>query len=274
MDSIYIQPIFAPDKMRFERNMASLESFFSYMESNIYDLKYAIGGWVSSEDYWRDIVSLVNSRCPQHKITLMRFDRNYGKATVVNKLYDRVKEKNVNFKYFLTADSDILFPKETEHLIERLEDVAEKSVDSRKKPFGMIGLNQLVNGCHFQSIYQNEYKITNRYGKEERVVYPTAPSGIAGGCLFFSKEAWDKAGGYRVQGIYAGDDAYVIHDIHNNGYTYQVTHDIGIIHPHEDDKKYAEWKVKTCQRDTDGQRKNNIDKYITEAESFWNNHKV
>ena len=52
MDSIYIQPIFAPDKMRFERNMASLESFFSYMESNIYDLKYAIGGWVSSEDFW------------------------------------------------------------------------------------------------------------------------------------------------------------------------------------------------------------------------------
>lgn len=274
MNTIYIQPIFAPDQMRLDRNIASIESFFDYVEENIYDIKFAMGGWVSNDDYWNKFVKIVNERGHGNKITLLRFDRNYGKATVVNTLYEKVKQKGTEFKYFLTADSDIVFTKDTKHLVERLEDVAEKSVEVRKKPFGMIGLQQLCNGCHFESIYQNEYKIKNRYGEDERVVYPTAPSGIAGGCLFFAKEAWDKFNGYRVQSIYSGDDAFAILDVNSHGFSYQVTPNIGIIHPHEKDDEYAKWKVKICQRDTDGIRKNNIDRYINEADDFWKNHKI
>lgn len=273
MDTIYVQPVFAPDNFRFERNLNSLTSYFNYVKENNYDMKFAIGGWCPNDDYWNRIVTLINTKGVNNKITLLRFEKNYGKATVVNKLYEKVKEKGVTFKYMLTADSDILFTLETKHLVERLEDVAEKSVAVRNKPFGMVGLQQLGSGCHFESIFQNEYKITNRYGEEERIVYPTSPSGIAGGCLFFSKDAWDKVDGYRVQGNYAGDDAYVCIDMANNGYSWQVTPNVSIIHPQEDDKEWAAWKVKVCQRDTDGIRKTNIDKYIAEADEFWKNHK-
>jgi hypothetical protein len=270
MDTIFVQPIFAPDQKRFERNLDSLTSFFKYCDHYKYDVKFAVGGWCKDE-YWTKFVDLVNGSYAKNKVTLLRFENNYGKAAVVNSLYAKVKEKNIDFKYMLTADSDIVFPIETEHMFDRLEDVAVKSVPIRKMPFGMCGLQQLGHGCHFQTIYQNEYTIDNRFGNKDRIVYPHASSGIAGGCLFFAKDAWDKIGGYRVQGVYAGDDAYALVDIARNGYSYQVADKIGIIHPHEDDAEYAKWKVKVCQRDTNGIVKQNLDSYINEANDFWKN---
>lgn len=272
MDTIFIQPIFAPDQKRFERNMTSLTSFFKYCDHFNNDVKFAVGGWCKDE-YWEKFVELVNGSYAKNKITLLRFEKNYGKAVIVNALYAKVKESNVDFKYMLTADSDMVFTTETTNLFERLEDVAAKSPAIRNKPFGMCGLQQLGHGCHFSSIYENEYFVENRFGNKDRIVYPNASGGIAGGCLFFSKDAWDKIGGYRVQGVYAGDDAYALVDIARHGYSYQVSDTIGIIHPHEDDEEYAKWKVKVCQRDTNGIVKQNIDTFVTEAEDFWKNRK-
>lgn len=273
MDTIYIQPIFAPDKLRFDRNWESLTSFFNYCEKYNYDIKFAIGGWCLDE-YWDKFVTLINTSHLKNKITLLRFEKNYGKATTVNKLYEKVKEKKVDFKYILTADSDIVFTTETKNMVERLEKVAAKSVEYRKVPFGMCGLQQLGQGCHFTSIHENKYSFKNMFGEDENVVYPTNASGIAGGCLFVGREYWEKIGGYKVYGIYGPDDAYLLVGCAQLGYSWQVSDNIGIIHPHEDDAEYAKFKVATCQRMAGEGVKANIDKDISDMENFWKSHKI
>jgi len=273
MDTIFIQPIFAPDKKRFDRNWESLTSFLKYSTKYNYDVKFATGGWCTDE-YWTEFTKLINDSYPANKITLMRFDKNYGKAAVVNAIHAKVKEKNVPHKYILTCDSDILFPEDTTNLIERLEQVAVESPKYTKKPFGMVSLNQLGANCHWKVCYENQYKYTNSFGGQENIVYPTNPSGIAGGCLFISKECWEAVGGYRQLGVYAGDDAYFLLDTHHKWFSYQMSDTIGIIHPTEDDKEYAEWKLRVCQRDSHGvSKRENIDAIVNEAEAFWKNRK-
>lgn len=273
MDTIFIQPIFAPDEKRFERNWESLNSFFKYCEVNKYDVKFAIGGWCKDE-YWDKFTNLVNNSYLKNKITLLRFEKNYGKAVIVNTLHRKVKEKNIDHKYILTCDSDILFPEDTTNLISRLEQVAMKSPEFTKKPFGMASLKQLGANCHWDVCYQNKYSYKNIFGNDELVVYPTNPSGIAGGCLFISKECWEKVGGYRQLGVYAGDDAYFLLDTARFGFSYQMTDTIGIIHPTENDEEYAKWKNKVCSRDSFGvSHRENIDSIVNEAEEFWKNKK-
>jgi hypothetical protein len=273
MDTIFIQPIFAPDKKRFDRNWDSLVSFLTYCEKYKYDVKFAVGGWCLDE-YWEKFTKLINESYLKNKITLMRFEKNYGKAAVVNALHQKVKEKGVNYKYILTCDSDILFLKDTNNLIERLEQLAVESVKHTKKPFGMVSLNQKGANCHWEVCYQNQYTYTNKFGGKEKIVYPTAPSGIAGGCLFISKECWEKVNGYRQLGVYAGDDAYFLVDTYTNGFSHQMSDTIDIIHPTENDEEYAKWKHKVCQRDSaGGYKKENIDGLVEEAENFWKTRK-
>jgi len=273
MDTIFIQPIFAPDKKRFERNWESLTSFFKYCDTYKYDIKFAIGGWCPDE-YWNQFVNLVNSRDSKNKITLLRFERNYGKAVVVNKLYNTVREKNVQYKYILTCDSDILFPSDTTRMVERLEKLATESPTYTRKPFGMVSLNQLGANCHWKICYENQFTYDNGLGQTENIVYPNAPSGIAGGCLFISKNCWESVGGYRQLSIYAGDDAYLLVDAYTKGFSHQMSDSIAIIHPEENDELYAKWKHMVCQRDSvGGVVRDNLDSKIEEAENFWKNHK-
>jgi hypothetical protein len=230
-----------------------------------------LGGWCKDE-YWDKIVQLVNENS-QNKITLMRFQRNYGKAVIVNTLHNKVKEKNIEHKYILTCDSDILFLEDTPYMFDRLEQLAIDSKKYTNKPFGMVSLNQRGANCHWKVCYENEYNYINKFGNSEKIVYPNAPSGIAGGCLFISKECWDRIGGYREMSIYAGDDAFFLLDTYTNGYSYQMSDTIDIVHPEEHDEEYAKWKHKVCQRDSvGGIRRKNIDDKIEEAENFWKDH--
>jgi hypothetical protein len=273
METIYIQPIFAPDKKRFDRNWESLNSFFNYCKKYNYDVKFAIGGWCQ-DAYWQKFTDLVNDSYFKNKITLLRFEKNYGKAAVVNLLYRKVKEKGVDFKYILTCDSDILFLEDTPHMIDRLEQLARESVIHTKKPFGLVSLNQQGANCHWKVCYENQYTYTNTFDQSEKIVYPNAPSGIAGGCLFISKECWEKVDGYRQMGLYAGEDAYILIDAYNNGFSHQMSDSISIVHPEENDAEYAKWKHMVCQRDTAGGiRRENIDDKIKEADDFWKSHK-
>jgi hypothetical protein len=134
----------------------------------------------------------------------------------------------------------------------------------------MVSLNQLGANCHWKVCYENQYTYTNRFGGGEKIVYPTAPSGIAGGCLFVSKSCWETVNGYRQMGLYTGDDAWLLVDTYTNGFSHQMSDTIGIIHPEENDEEYAKWKNKVCGRDcVGGVRRDNIDKIIEEADEFW-----
>jgi hypothetical protein len=271
---LYAQPVFAPDKMRLDRNINSIKSFGQYLKTNGNDgmqLTIAIGGWAKDDALWNEIVEACKDAFGG-KVSPIRFDRNYGKATVVNKLVALSKEQGAKFDAILTADSDILFPLDTPNMLARLAIAALKMEARKGMPFGMTSLNQLGAGCHWKVCYENIVEYDIKVGKgtyKEKIVWPNVPSGIAGGCLFISRRLWDTVGGYRVLGVYSGDDAFILVDCARNGFSYQMSDSIAIVHPPEDDAEYAKWKVRVCQRDSLTGPKANLDPIIKEADDFW-----
>ena len=265
---LYVQPIFAPDKKRLERNIDSLKSMSRYIKTNNLSVPVIFGGWCKNEEYLDEIKKICHKGNFPNLVGVMKFERNYGKAVVVNKLVNRCIEESVEFDYILTADSDIVFKDDTINLFGRLDEVIKQT--ECKGKFGMISLQQEGNCCHLPMVYKNNLKYKSCFGVEEEVVWPNGKGGIAGGCIFVSRKAWEEVGGYRVMGVYAGDDAYLLIDLMDKGYTVQMFKTLSVIHPHDDDEEYAKWKVKVCQRDSSGGKiKSNIDSLIEESEKFW-----
>lgn len=271
---LYVQPIFAPDRMRLERNKNSIISFGNYIKANGTDgiqLSIVLGGWVKDDIFWAEIVECVKNNIAK-TVEPIRFDRNYGKAVVVNKLVEIANQNNTPYENILTCDSDILFLPEVKFLFGRLVTAVQNLENVKKRPFGLISLNQKGAQCHWQVCYENAFKyiINTPAGQiEENFVWPTQPSGIAGGCLFLSRKLWENVGGYRVLGLYAGDDAYMLVDCAQRGFSYQMADTLSIVHPPEDDEKYAEWKRLVCHRDSHTGIKKNLDQFIKEADAFW-----
>ena len=267
MSILYVQPIFAPDKKRLIRNLDSIKSFASYLKNNPYPgLKVVLGGWTVPE-YWDELKKTVMDYMGSG-IPIKRFDKNYGKATVVNTLHKSINDGE--FEYMLTADSDIVFDVNQPNLFIRSIECAKESEKFRGKPFGMLSMNQMGQNCHLKDhVYRNRHKYAGKFGEEE-IVWPHGAGGIAGGCIFTSSKCWKSVGGYRIMGCYAGDDAYYLIDTINKGYTIQMYETGKIIHPLDDDVEYAKWKVKVCQRDS-GPVKTDLSKFVAEADEFWRN---
>lgn len=265
---LYIQPIFIPDERRFIQNKLSIESFGKYIKQYPYDVKCIFGGWTYNNEWLDKIKQVITDNIPSNNILdVVSFDKNYGKAYIVNNLFKKVEK--ISFKYFLTADSDIIFDTSIKNLFERLHDVGDKSAVVRNKPFGYISLEQTGECAHIKAtVSQNKYTINNRYGKDETLVYPTKPSGIAGGCLFISKQAWKKVGGYKIMGVYAGDDAYFLLDINRVGFSYQMSPDISIIHPFQNDKEWHKWKVNTLRNGSSNGINRNMRDLLKSIESY------
>ena len=268
MSILFIQPVFAPDRARLDRNLDSIKSFANYIKSYPeVTIDIIFGGWCNDESYWVEIKNTIAEHIGPG-IPIKKFDRNYGKATVVNTLYNSRGDKN--YTYLLTADSDIVFDANIPQLFERCVEAAQESENTRQKPFGIMALNQKGQNCHMaQFVYQNRHKYQGKYGEEE-IVWPHGAGGVAGGCLFTSIKCWEATGGYRIMSVYSGDDAYYLLDAAKKGYSLQMFETGPIIHPLDDDEEYAKWKVKVCQRDS-GPRRDNINNYINEADDFWKN---
>lgn len=269
---LYVQPIFIPDIIRYNENLKSIDSFADYIMANRpegINITFAFGGWSYSDELWAGISFKIKQF---FGVDPIRFDRNYGKAYIVNNLVERYSVCfGLNYDAILTADSDIIYTLSTEAMFERLYYMAHYMELHKKIPYGIIALNQLQQCCHLPMCYENELAYMDEKGRGERVVWPHAPAGIAGGCLFINRKAWDAVGGYRVMGVYAGDDAYILIDIANKGFSYQMASNIGVIHPfNNNDTDYNQWKVMVCQRDSYGKVNNNYSQQIAEAEQMWN----
>jgi len=270
---LYIQPIFVPDEERFKQNKNSLVSFGRYLKKYPYDVKCIFGGWTSNDEWWGKICKVIKNNIPSDMVLEpIRFDRNYGKAYVINKLYE--KTKALDFDFFLSADSDILFTTSTNNLFERLLDIGIKSPHVIKKSFGFIAPQQEINCRHKLGWPTNQYYIENRFNKKELISFSYNPSGIAGGCLFINRKFWEKIGGYKVMGVYAGDDACLIEDAHLAGYSYQISPNISIIHPFETDEDYVDWKYKVLHNGSFNDKRNRsspeLNKDIQMHDEYWN----
>lgn len=267
---LLLQPIFCPSEAMFQRNANSIASLGEYISQNKVDVvEVQFGGWCKTPELWTKILTVLKKYFPNNEIT--SFKNNVGKAVVINFLSKKYLKPHHEF--VMSVDSDIVFPLSTEKMFDRLIKVSEFMTAYKKMPFGMIGLHQLEHGCHLPCCWENNYQfesgINSRLFKE-KIVWPTGAGGIAGGCLFISRKSWEIIGGYRIAGVYSGDDSFYLLDVAAKGFSWQMSESIPIIHPAQNDITYAEWKVRVCQRDS-GQNRTDISAQINEAEEFWRN---
>ena len=150
---LYCQTIFCPDKLRLERNLVAIASFKAFVEKyDSEDVYYYFGGF-GKDEYFKQVKDTLRSITTKNKIEIFRFPTNIGKAVTVNKMMETVtKEMNITYLWFL--DYDIIIPEDADNYFEHLIDSAQKSEIVRRIPFGMAGLNQLVDCCHFKSCWE------------------------------------------------------------------------------------------------------------------------
>jgi hypothetical protein len=266
---LLLQPIFCPSEEMTQRNINSIVSLGEYLNKMDRPLvEVQVGGWAKNQSLLNKILPVLKQYFPNNEVAM--FKNNVGKAVIINSLAR--KHLKSHHQFIVSADSDILFPLSTENMFSRMIKLAELMEAYKRKPVGLIAFNQQGQNCHLpHEVYQNIYNVDSMAaGKlyKEKMVWPSGAGGIAGGCLFISRKAWDTINGYRVMGCYSGDDAYFLLDIGARGFSWQMADTIPIIHPPQNDVEYAQWKVKVCQRDS-GQNKADISFQIKEAEDFW-----
>lgn len=268
-DILFAQPIFSPNEALFNKNIASIESLGNYLRAFPSNMVVAFAGYVKTDEYWHKISSTIKRYFGPTCIFLDRLDKNSGKALTVNAIVEESLKKRT-FDYILTADSDIVFDIKCPMIMPRLLGIANRLEEIKKKPIGVIALNQKEANVHSQAVYQNQIKFDNTTGHAETIVSPDIPGGIAGGCWITTTKCWTTIKGYRVMGVYASDDACYLTDAANHGFSWQVAESIYIIHPHENDEIYARWKMHQAVT-TSLTIKPSLDKYIQRAEEFWKN---
>ena len=267
MTYLFVQPIFGPSQHHLQRNLDSVRSMKNLLEKHPEDVKMLFGGWCINDEFWNTISNEISSAFGNKILEIRRFDRNYGKAHIVNELMS--KPEASEYKYILSADSDIVFI--TPNMFERLHKCAEISEIRKKTQFGLISCKHLLNDRNWPSATQRSFEFYNpKLNTKEKVVWGNLPMGIGGGCWMFSRKAWDKHKGYRLQGVYAGEDAYFSYNMKPLGLSWQIAESIPVEHPWDTDKEYEDFKLRICVRDTNGIDKDTIEPQIQEMEEFWN----
>lgn len=273
---LFVQPVFLPDEKRLQRNFESVKSLFNYLQTHGNDgvkLSLIFGGWAMTDELWNSFINKIKEI--HSAFSAIRFDKNVGKAVIVNTLISKANEKTQEYDYIFTADSDILFPITNKHMFKRLILASEKIKNNEQKEFGLLGLNQLGDARHYKEFFTRKTTYNFNEDIQENILFSKLPAGIAGGALFLSKKAFLDVNGYRVMAIYSGDDAYLLQDMVKKNYSIAMIESLSIYHPPDDDKEYDEWKEKNLQkcRKTNGEKTKDLNKDILDAESFWRNRK-
>lgn len=259
MKILVTQPIFLPNEDKLQRNINSIDSFkYIIKKYPLLDIKIdiKIGGWARSDKLWDIFISKLEDL--DYNISYTRFDRNYGKSYIINKLSENIHE----YDYMLSLDSDIIFI--DNNPIERLIKLSDEVSNHSNKPFGVLSLNQEESNCHLVDILDISLKI-----EDEEIKWNDKGNGIAGGCFFISKENWEEINGYR-RGLknYDSDDHYLFTDTLNNNRTYGMISTLSVIHPEDKDNDYALWKLKSVNNKrsicffSSYSNKDHIDNYI------------
>lgn len=279
METIFCAfPIFAPSESQKNRNLEAIKSLIELLKvrpdylTGEKEVKLDIwfAGYAYKDAFWNELKSLINSGIPQAKV--YRFDKNYGKARVVNKLVESYLKSNPPAQFMLTTDSDMKFIPSQPDLFERLVLATQVMQTVTKKPFGMVSLNQAEENCHWLDKFDQrfEYDI-EQLGLKEKISWPSNASGIAGGALFLNLKAWGKIGGYKTfDGAYAGDDAFILISMAQNGFCYGVTENISMIHPVTvGDEEYIKWKQEQLKTSfTQSTKEGNL-QYQAKDKEFW-----
>jgi hypothetical protein len=260
---VCVQPLFCPTKDMFEFNKKSICSLANFMNTYNYNNIDCVFGGYGQPEYINHMLYLYkkyfSGRCKFYK-----FENNFGKAYIVNHLISEYLENHPETKYILTFDSDILFNC-NQPIFDRLLYLIPKIEQVQQHKFGLIALNMKGDNAHWLDKFDKRVEIDGLNDNKEIVSWPSCHTGIGGGCLFISVEAWKKINGYKVVGIYAPEDAILMHEMYNNGFGISVVETLFITHPGtKDDSEYQNWKIKTSQK------RMTYENATSYHDSFWN----
>lgn len=273
-------PIFAPSESQLKRNLASVKSLVEFLKvrpdyltgERGAKLQIVFGGYAYKNEYWDTIQEVISSGITSAKC--FRFDKNYGKARVVNKLVATFLKNKASNQYIFTTDSDMIFLPNQQNTFERLLVMGQIVQKEQQKPFGFISLNQQEENCHWRNKFDrvHQYKIKNElFEHNEMFSWPSNASGIAGGALFISCSAWEKIKGYRTfNAQYSGDDAYLILDTAQAGFSFAMSDSIAMIHPvTEGDAEYVEWKKEQIKTAFEVKNDERYKSFLLKDAEFW-----
>jgi hypothetical protein len=263
----FIQTIFCPNDDMYEKNIKSIDSLLKYYNKMGYSYKIILGGYCAKDTYYQHIVKM----CSDFDVIIDRYIDNYGKAFIINDLISKYLVDTED-DYFITFDSDIIFKFDETDIVERIYDCynyidfwlsIRNNIEIDKK-IGLIAFEQEVNCLHLDEGRQKKYTFENTKGTIEMLCRPHRDTGIAGGCIAIKLAVWNEVGGYRLNSVYGGDDAFLIQDLYKLGYMSYISMSIPIIHPFDNNELYTNWK---------NIMNNNIsdDYYISieETNNFW-----
>lgn len=272
-------PVFAPSESLKNRNLDAIDSLRRLLEvrpdyltgSRGVKLDIWFGGYAYTDDFWNQIRDSVKKFAPESKV--FRFDKNYGKSRVINKMVSEYLKENPGAQFMLTTDSDMKFIPEQEMMFERLILATQVMQKVLSRPFGMLSLNQIEENCHWLDEFDKsfEYEVQQLNGLKEVIKWPSNGSGIAGGALFINLKAWVEIGGYKkFDGMYAGDDAFILLAMHQRGLGYGVPLNIGMVHPVTvGDSEYIEWKKEQIKTSFAESTKQGHEAFLEKDKVFW-----
>lgn len=240
-ETLLLQTLFCPTRRMLETQLRSMRSLGEYLRQNPTPADLCFSGFVD-DDYLVELLDTVKELFGGQKVSLLRHDRNYGKAFAVNAAVARSLQRNPGYRYLFTFDSDIGFGPAGPGLLDRLIRLSDAAAAALSKPFGLIACNFTGENAHLLDRFDNRRVIG-----EEVVSWPSEPGypggGIAGGCIFVGMDSWRKIGGYRTVGVYAPDDGYLMIDMRAAGYYACVAETVLVHHPEaSEDPGYLETK--------------------------------
>lgn len=268
---LLIQPVFCPTKEFLEINKKSIESILKYCNTNVFrNLKIVFGGYCKTDEYWKELETVINNnKLSYSKITIRKATKNYGKACLVNTLF---KENYTDENFLFTMDSDIIFDIKEFNMLRRLIAVSYTTEKESQKKLGMLSLNQKGDCCHWFDKMDMKTVVNG-----ETIQRPSSNVGIAGGCLFIPIESFKKVNGYRVMGIYSGDDGFLLHDLLKEGLLAFIISSVSIIHNSNEKMyggKYQQWKESNLKKCLEQSGKilssEELETEAAEAENKWN----
>jgi hypothetical protein len=271
-------PVFAPSTSQKNRNVDSIKSFIGFINNNSHlltgekfvKLDIVFAGYAYKDEYWNEIESLIRQGVPSAEV--YRFDKNYGKARLVNKMVETYTHKNPETQYLFTMDSDMKFVPGVDAFFDRLLLMSQVMQKRMNKPFGFISLNQLEENCIWYHCMDQSFPYQiNPLNIQEEFVWPSQGSGIPGGGLFISLKAWKVVGGYRhLNSSYNGEDGWFSADCQQKGFAVAVAKSISLIHPVTiGDEEYVKWKGEQMKSAFKPVSKEDYDSFLGKDADFW-----
>ena len=247
-----VQTIFVPNEVMLQRQLRSLRSQLTALPN--VDRYYA--GWCALASYWEAIDGEMVRLCPR---AVLRQSRNWGKARNVNEVAAAL-DADV-YDAMLTMDSDIVFRNDVPYVRE-----LSQLYGALRPDVGVLALQQEEGCCHLLAQLSRQRDVAGH-----TLCWHESGGGIAGGCLLVDLAFWRRIGGYRVMGVYAGDDAYIFQDAQRHGAFFALVQTLPVIHPPDADAAYGAWKYRTCTRNTTGApcTAAELRAHSEEATQFW-----